>query len=116
MATKGTEQRRLRIRRGIRAKISGTAAKPRLSIFKSNRAIYAQLIDDEKGHTIAAASSRDLGASNANLEVSTQVGAKIAEKAKSAGVETVVFDRSGYLYHGKVKAFADGARSGGLNF
>ena len=116
MATKATVQRRTRIRRGIRNKISGTSSKPRLSIFKSNRAIYAQLIDDEKGHTIVAASSRELGASNPNIDTSRQVGEKIAEKAKSAGVEDVVFDRGGYLYHGKVKALADGARSGGLKF
>ncbi|HAA13623.1 MAG TPA: 50S ribosomal protein L18 [Cytophagales bacterium] len=115
MATNNV-QRRTRIRRGIRNKISGTSAKPRLSIFKSNRAIYAQLIDDEKGHTIAAASSRELGAASLNVDASRQVGEKIAEKAKTAGVEVVVFDRGGYLYHGKVKALADGARSGGLKF
>lgn len=116
MATDKKVQRRTRIRRGIRNKISGTAEAPRLSVFKSNRAIYAQLIDDVKGHTIAAASSRELGAESLNIDSSRQVGEKLAEKAKSAGIETVVFDRSGYVYHGKIKALADGARSGGLKF
>lgn len=109
--------RRLRIRRGIRQKITGTAEKPRLSVFKSNRGIYAQLIDDAKGHTIAFASSAELGAkSNADVEVSKSVGKKIAEKASSSGIDQVVFDRSGYLYHGKIKALAEGAREGGLKF
>lgn len=108
--------RRTRIRRGIRNKISGTSATPRLSVFKSNRAIYAQLIDDENGHTVVSASSRELGATNINIDSSRQVGEKLAEKAKGAGVDSVIFDRSGYLYHGKIKALADGARSGGLKF
>lgn len=108
--------RRLRIRRNIRSKISGSAGKPRLSVFKSNRAIYAQLIDDEKGHTLVAASSKELGNSVVNIDISRQVGEKLAEKAKGAGIETVIFDRGGYVYHGKVKALADGARSGGLKF
>jgi len=115
MATKKTD-RRLRIRRSIRKKIGGTAETPRLSIFKSNRAIYAQLIDDDKGHTLTSFSSRDLGNKTINIDVSRQVGEKLAEKAKSAGIETVIFDRGGYLYHGKVKALADGARAGGLKF
>ena len=110
------EGRRLRIRRGIRNKIAGTPAKPRLSVFKSNKAIYAQLIDDENGKTLAAASSRELGIANAGVENSKNVGTKIAEKAKSAGIETIVFDRSGYRYHGQVKALAEGAREGGLKF
>lgn len=109
--------RRLKIRRGIRKKISGTPEKPRLSVFKSNRGIYAQLIDDTKGHTLAFASSAELGVkSNANVEISKNVGKKLAEKASSGGIENVVFDRSGYLYHGKVKALAEGAREGGLKF
>ena len=109
--------RRLRIRRGIRNRISGTSEKPRLSIFKSNKAIYAQLIDDIKGHTLAAVSSFELGTKNSlNIEVSKSVGIKIAEKAKASGVETIVFDRGGYQYHGKVKALAEGAREGGLKF
>ena len=109
--------RRLRIKRGIRRKISGTDARPRLSVFKSNTGIYAQLIDDLKGQTLAAASSKELGAiKNVNVSVSKEVGKKLAEKAVSNGVNEVVFDRSGYLYHGNVKALAEGAREGGLNF
>lgn len=109
--------RRNRIRRGIRKKLSGTAVKPRLSVFRSNTGLYAQLIDDIKGHTLASISSRELGyTSNVNVEKSHEVGKKLAEKAIEAGVREVVFDRGGYLYHGKVKALADGAREGGLNF
>jgi large subunit ribosomal protein L18 len=115
--TKDKYNRRLRIRRGIRNKISGTSAKPRLSVYKSNRAIYAQLIDDENGHTLAAANSYELGEkANAKLEVAKNVGSKLAERAKANGIEDVVFDRSGYTYHGKVKALAEGAREGGLKF
>lgn len=109
-------KRRLRIRKGIRNKISGTAQKPRLSVFKSNKSIYAQLIDDVAGHTLMAASSKEIGKESNNIEVSKSVGSKLAEKATAAGIETVVFDRSGYVYHGKVKALADGAREGGLKF
>ncbi|MFA0962597.1 50S ribosomal protein L18 [Roseivirga sp. BDSF3-8] len=109
--------RRLRIRRGIRRKISGTADKPRLSVFKSNKAIYAQLIDDIKGHTIAQASSKEFGEQNsANLDICKNVGKSLAERASSNGIENVVFDRSGYQFHGKIKALADGAREGGLKF
>ncbi len=108
--------RRLRIRRGIRNKIVGTSARPRLAVFKSNKAVYAQLVDDSKGHTIAAANSIELGATASNIDSAKQVGAKLAERAKAAGVATVLFDRSGYQYHGKVKALADGAREGGLKF
>ena len=115
MATKKVK-RRWRIRQSIRKRISGTAEKPRLSVFKSNKGIYAQLIDDEKGHTIASASSREIEAAKLNIETAKAVGKKIAEKASSSGVADVVFDRGGYLYHGKVKALADGAREGGLNF
>lgn len=114
MATKKVK-RRQRIRQGIRRKLTGTAEKPRLSVFKSNKAIYAQIIDDEKGHTIIAASSKELG-SGVNVETAKEVGKKLAEKASASGVEQVVFDRGGYLYHGRVKALADGAREGGLNF
>jgi len=110
------DSRRLRIKLSIRAKISGTADKPRLSVFRSNTGIYAQIIDDVKGHTLAAASSQELGLANGNVDNSKQVGAKIAEKALAAGVSTVVFDRNGYLYHGRVKAVAEGAREGGLKF
>ncbi|AHM60181.1 50S ribosomal protein L18 [Flammeovirgaceae bacterium 311] len=105
-----------RIKKGIRKKISGTAERPRLSVFKSNRSIYAQLIDDLKGHTIASASSKDLETVNATISTAKTVGSKLAEKAKVAGVSAVVFDRNGYKYHGQVKALADGAREGGLNF
>ncbi len=108
--------RRLRIRRGIRNKIVGTSERPRLSVFKSNKAVYAQLVDDSKGHTVAAANSMELGVKASNIENAKQVGAKLAERAKAAGVATVLFDRSGYQYHGKVKALADGAREGGLKF
>ena len=110
-------KRRSRIRRGIRSKISGTAESPRVSVFKSNKAIYAQLINDVDGHTLVAASSAELKKAGVlNIEVAKEVGTKLAEKAKSAGIEKVVFDRSGYIYHGRVKALAEGAREGGLKF
>lgn len=112
-------QRRRKIRYRIRRKILGTAARPRLSIFRSNKEIYAQLIDDLKGVTLAAASSRDAdvaGGKAPKVEISKQVGLLIAKRAKEAGVENVVFDRGGYLYHGRVKSLADGAREGGLDF
>jgi len=115
MATQ-KDSRRLRIKYSIRAKISGSAEKPRLSVFRSNTGIYAQIVDDIKGHTLAAASSKELGLVNGNVDNAKQVGAKIAEKALAAGVSTVVFDRNGYLYHGRVKAVAEGAREGGLKF
>jgi large subunit ribosomal protein L18 len=116
MATQKT-LRRLRIRQGIRQKIKGTAERPRLTVFKSNTAIYAQLIDDINGQTLTTASSLDFGkVKNVNIESSKEVGKKLAEKAKESGIETVVFDRNGYVYHGKVKALADGAREGGLKF
>jgi len=110
--------RRLRIKKSIRRKISGTDSRPRLSVFKSNTGIYAQLVDDLKGHTLAQASSKELDSSkkNANVSVSTEVGKKLAERAVANGITNVVFDRSGYLYHGNVKALADGAREGGLKF
>jgi large subunit ribosomal protein L18 len=110
------DSRRLRIKLSIRAKISGTADKPRLSVFRSNTGIYAQIIDDVKGHTLAAASSQELGLANGNVDNAKQVGVKIAEKALASGVSTVIFDRNGYLYHGRVKAVAEGAREGGLKF
>lgn len=109
--------RRLRIKKSIRRKISGTDSRPRLSVFKSNTGIYAQLVDDLKGHTLAQASSKELGASkNVNISVSKEVGKKLAERAVENGIAEVVFDRSGYIYHGRVKALADGAREGGLKF
>jgi len=110
--------RKLRIRRRIRKVSSGTAAKPRLSVFRSNKEIYAQLIDDNSGNTLAAASSRDKGidAKGTKTEVANAVGKAIAEKAKKAGIETVAFDRGGNLYHGRVKSLAEGAREAGLKF
>jgi large subunit ribosomal protein L18 len=116
MATQ-KDLRRLRIRQGIRKKLKGTAERPRLTVYKSNTAIYAQLIDDVKGRTLAAASSMEAGKSkNINIEKSKEVGKKLAEKARESGIESVVFDRNGYIYHGKVKALAEGAREGGLKF
>ena len=108
--------KRLRIRRGIRNKISGTAERPRLSVFKSNKAIYAQLIDDANGVTLGAVSSAEVDKKNATVEISKETGKKLAEKAASAGISNVVFDRNGYHYHGQVKALAEGAREGGLKF
>ncbi|MTI22229.1 50S ribosomal protein L18 [Fulvivirga sp. RKSG066] len=109
-------KRRQRIKGGIRRKINGTAERPRLSVYKSNKGIYAQLIDDTKGHTIAMSNSKELGSDKVNLEVSENVGKKLAEKASAEGIKTIVFDRNGYLYHGKIKALADGVRDGGLKF
>lgn len=109
-------QRRSRIKKRVRKSVQGTAERPRLSVFKSNKAIYAQLIDDLNGHTLAATSSKEVGKDSITVEVSKEVGKKLAEKAKANGVETVVFDRGGYIYHGRVKALADGAREGGLKF
>jgi large subunit ribosomal protein L18 len=108
--------RRTRIKQSIRSKISGTAEKPRLSVFRSNTGIYAQIIDDTAGKTLVSASSKEVDAKSANIEVSKSVGQRLAEKATSNGISTVVFDRGGYLFHGKVKALAEGAREGGLKF
>jgi large subunit ribosomal protein L18 len=109
--------RRLRIKRSIRRNISGTSERPRLSVFRSNRAIYAQLIDDVNGVTLAAASSsKTEDAAKSNVESSNKVGREIATKALEKGITQVVFDRSGYLYHGKVKSLAEGAREAGLKF
>ena len=110
------EQKRARIKRRVRGKISGSAELPRLSVYKSNKEIYAQLIDDKDGKTLAQASSRALKASGNKVDVSAEVGKAIAEKAKAVGIESVVFDRNGFVYHGRVKALADGAREGGLKF
>ena len=110
---------RRKIRYRIRRKISGNGSKPRLSVFRSNNDIYVQLINDENGTTIAAASSRekDIAAQKVNkVEKSKLVGAAVARKASELGIKDVVFDRGGYLYHGRVKAVADGAREGGLQF
>jgi large subunit ribosomal protein L18 len=117
MATAKTD-RRQRLKYHIRKKVQGNSERPRLSVFRSNTNIYAQVIDDEKGVTLVSASSLDLGEKkwNTNAEAAGQVGKKIAEKALEAGISAVVFDRNGYLYHGKVKALAEGAREGGLKF
>ena len=105
---------RARIRRRIRSKVSGTPTRPRLSVFRSNKHIYAQVIDDTQGVTLAAASSRESELEGSGQDTSKAVGQKVAERAKAAGVDAVVFDRGGYRYHGNVKALADGARDGGL--
>lgn len=111
------EQRRLRIRRRIRKVIKGTAERPRLSVFRSNKNIYAQLIDDVNGITLASAGSlKDKKATAAGTEQASFVGKDLAAKAKKAGIETCIFDRGGYLFHGRVKALADAAREGGLKF
>ena len=114
MTTK-KEQRRLKIKFRIRKSVNGTAERPRLSDYRSNKQIYAQVINDLTGTTLAAASSLGLE-KMAKIEQAQKVGALVAEKAKAAGVEAVVFDRNGYLYHGRVKALADAAREGGLKF
>ncbi len=109
------EKTRKRIHQRIRNKIKGTPTRPRLAVYRSNKSIYCQLIDDLNGHTIAAASSTAIETGN-KVEKATAVGKMLAEKAKAASIEQVVFDRGGYLYHGRVKALADGAREGGLQF
>ena len=114
MSTK-KEQRRLKIKFRIRKNVSGTAERPRLSVFRSNKQIYAQVINDLTGKTLASASSLGLE-KLPKIEQAKKVGALVAEKAKAAGVEKVVFDRNGYLYHGRVPALAVAAREGGRNF
>lgn len=109
--------RRLRIRRGIARKIRGTADRPRLSVYKSNSGIYAQLIDDRNSQTLVSTNSAEFGKSkNIDIAKAKEVGKKLAEKAKANGIDNIVFDRNGYIYHGKIKAFAEGAREGGLKF
>ena len=110
-----TREKRLRIRRGIRNKVSGTIDRPRLSIFRSNKFIYAQLIDDVSGKTLVAASSKEAN-TGTKVEQAKIVGELIAEKASGMKLASVVFDRGGYKYHGRVKALADGAREKGLKF
>ena len=112
-------ERRQRIKNRIRKVVSGTEARPRLSVFRSNKEIYAQIVDDVTGKTIAAASSRDKDISSAKgtkTEIAALVGKSVGEKAVKAGVETISFDRGGYLYHGRVKSLAEGAREAGLKF
>jgi large subunit ribosomal protein L18 len=121
MITKSDKNKaRLKRHLRVRKKIQGTAARPRLNIFRSSKHMYAQLIDDVTGVTIAAASTQDKGladvANGGNAEAAQKVGALIAERGKQAGVDKVVFDRGGYLYHGRVKALADAAREAGLEF
>ncbi len=110
--------RRERIKKGIRRNLAGSAERPRLSVFRSNKGIYAQVIDDTTGKTIVSASSlsKEFSANGTKSEQSKAVGKLVAEKAVAAGITTVVFDRNGYLYHGRIKSLAEGAREGGLNF
>ncbi len=116
MAGKNRE-RRERIKKGIRRKLTGTSQSPRLSVFRSNTGIYAQIIDDSTGITLAAASTQELGdKTRLNMDNSKAVGKKVAEKALASGIQSIVFDRNGYLYHGNIKALAEGAREGGLKF
>ena len=109
--------KRLKRRRRVRAKVHGTAERPRISVFRSNRGVFAQLIDDESGRTIAAANWTEPELRSLKpMDQSRRIGGLLAERAKAAGIETAVFDRGGYQYHGRVKALADGAREGGLAF
>ena len=114
MTTKKVE-RRIKIKFRIRKSVKGTAERPRLSVFRSNKQIYAQVINDIEGKTLASASSLGLERMP-KIQQAEKVGELVAEKAKAAGIETVVFDRNGYLYHGRVQALAGAARKGGLNF
>ncbi len=118
MSTLTTRQARERRHRRIRGKVAGTAERPRLAVFRSNKGIFAQLVDDQSGRTIAGASwlGVEKPFKGTKTEQAAEVGKALAEVAKKAGIESVVFDRGGYLYHGRVKALADGAREGGLKF
>ena len=109
-------ERRIKIKYRVRNKVSGTAQRPRMSVFRSNKQIYVQLIDDLTGNTLAAASSLGMTEKMPKKEQAAKVGELIAKKAQEAGITTVVFDRNGYLYHGRVKEVADAARNGGLKF
>ena len=112
-------ERRIRIKNRIRKVVSGTEARPRLTVFRSNKEIYAQIVDDVNGKTISAASSRDKDISSAKgnkSDAATLVGKSVAEKAIKAGINTIAFDRGGYLYHGRIKSLAEGAREAGLKF
>ena len=117
MSTLTKREARLRRHRRVRGKVAGTAERPRLTVFRSNRGIFAQLVDDQTARTLAAASWTSVGTvSGSKTEQAAAVGKALAAAAKSAGIERCVFDRGGYLYHGRVKALADGAREGGLEF
>ena len=112
-----TREARLRRHRRVRGKVSGTAERPRLAVFRSNRGIFAQLVDDEAGRTLASASwLANRSFKGTKTEQAAEVGRQLAAAATAAGITTCVFDRGGYLYHGRVKALADGAREGGLEF
>jgi large subunit ribosomal protein L18 len=116
-ATIEKARRRLRRRRKVRSKVSGTAERPRLSVYRSNQGMFAQLIDDERGHTLAAVSWTEPSLRSLKpMERAGKAGQALAERARAAGLESCVFDRGGYQYHGRVKAFAEGAREGGLKF
>jgi large subunit ribosomal protein L18 len=114
MTTK--EERRIKIKQRVRGKISGTPERPRLTVFRSNKQIYAQVVDDLSGKTLAAASSLAIKEKATKVEVASKVGELVAQKSIEAGIQNVVFDRNGYLYHGRVKQLADAARKGGLKF
>lgn len=114
MKSKLTPRKKIHLR--IRKSIKGTANKPRLTVFRSNKEIYCQLVDDLNGHTLASCSSKNLDAKSNNTDTAKRVGLAIADKAKAINIVDVVFDRSGYLYHGRIKALAEGAREGGLQF
>jgi large subunit ribosomal protein L18 len=118
MARDSKNEIRLRIHKRIRRKVAGTPERPRLAIFRSVNHIYAQLIDDQQGNTVAAAGSteKDIRGKGGNVEGAKLIGQKVAERAKEKGITKVVFDRGGYLYHGRVKALADAAREAGLEF
>lgn len=116
MSTINRKAIRNRVHRRIRRKVSGTATRPRLAVHFSNQHVYAQIIDDAKGATLCSASTMNLDAKQANCATAAKVGALIAERAQAAGIGEVVFDRGGFLYHGKVKALADAAREAGLKF
>jgi large subunit ribosomal protein L18 len=117
MTVKAKPQGRLRRRRRVRAKVRGTAERPRLSVFRSNKGVQAQVIDDVAGHTLAAVSWTEAELKSlGTMDQAKKAGELLADRAKAAGVETVVFDRGGYRYHGRVKALADGARENGLRF
>jgi len=118
MSPLSTSQARVRRHKRVRGKVSGTAERPRLAVFRSNKGIYASVVDDGAGKTVASATWMQLPKSfkGNKIEQAAEVGKLVADKAKKAGIETVVFDRGGYLYHGRVKALADGAREGGLEF
>jgi large subunit ribosomal protein L18 len=117
MSATSIREARARRKRRIRGRISGTAARPRVSVFRSNKAIYAQLVDDATAATIVSARSGEVDAAGLKkAEIAKKVGELLAQRAKDKGIESVVFDRSGYLYHGRVKALAEGAREGGLAF